>query len=291
MGDGVNIPGGVRFQAPVQETNTVDEAKPTEVKDKPTATPYDESPRSTRSPDWGGKKDLNDQGIRLKENLNTQLDRRPVLSSESMKAADKILTNPRLSNEAKIAELQKMIGKTDKAEFQKFMKSFSDFPENEQQLINSAITESETIMGRIGSELPQNEQLKIVQDAVMNPLKGKTPKEEQKRLDRFDKGVSEWMSKTDTDTLDKALDGKSINIKASAKLYGSMATMYPRIVGMFDRGKIMGDKMEIATAVMNAKHNQQHPASREEQEGLAASMILHNIGEEERRRPRQNELQ
>lgn len=284
MGERLNISGGVKFQAPIQETNNVDEAKPQEVKEEAPSAPPKEGPRSADTSSRKLEQSFN--GTVLKADLNKQLDYKLFLDSESLKAADKILTNPRLSNEAKIAELQKTIGKTDKAEFRNFMKNYSKFPADQQQLINSAITESEKIMGRIGMELPQDEQLKVVQEAVMNPLKGKTPKEEQKRLERFDKGVEGWMRSTDIDTLDKALDGRSINIKASAKLYGTLvANASGLIFGMGgQQGKIMGDKLEIATAVMNAAHDQQAPASREDQEAYAASLIMRNIEREERGR-------
>ncbi len=285
MGDGLNISGGVRSQAPIQETNTVGEAKPQVVKDElPSAPLLKDSPRSTDSSNRKLEKSFD--GIALKADLNKQLDNKN-LTTESLRAADKIIMNPRLSNEAKIAELQKTIGKLDGRDFRNFMDSYSTFPDDQRQLINSAITESEKIMGRIGSELTQGDQLKVVQEAVMNPLKGKNPKEEEKRLKRSDKGVAEWMSNTDRDTLDKALDGRSIDIRASAKLYGTMAAEPSRLIfGMgHQNGKIDGDKLAIATEVMNAANNQVGPpVSRQDQEGLAASLIMRNIENEERMR-------
>ena len=162
------------------------------------------------------------------------------------------------------------------------MNHYSTFPADQKQLINSAITESEQIMGRIGSELQPDDQLKIVQEAVMNPLKGKTPKDEEKRLARFDKGVSQWMQRTDTATLDKALDGRSIDFKASAKLYAAMVADSPRLVFNMGhhQGRIMGDKLEIATQLVNLASNPQRTVTRDDLESAAASMIAQNVHKE-----------
>jgi hypothetical protein len=278
MGDG-KISGGVRSKAPIQDIN-VDEAKPKEVPKNQTPT-ADPSKTSSPAPDSSSKKaDKNWQGVVYKNQLNKQLPK--SLDSESLKAADKVLENPKLSNEAKIAELQKILGKTDKLEFEYFLKHYDTFPEDQRQLINSAITESEQIMGRIGSELKPDVQLKIVQDAIMNPAKGKTPKEEEKRLARADKGVSQWMQRTDTATLDKALDGRSIDFKASAKLYAAMVADSARLVYSMghNQGKIMPDKLEIATQLVSLATNPQRTITRDELESAAAAMIAQDVHRE-----------
>jgi hypothetical protein len=153
-------------------------------------------------------------------------------------------------------------------------------------MINSAMTESPQIMGRIGSELPQKEQLAIIKESVMNPLHGKNEKEEKQRLERADKGIGEWMQNTDVETLNKALEGKTVDdIKVSAKLFGAMASDPARLVmGMgHQRGKILGDSLDTATEVMRAATDPTRSYTRDEIESLAQSSIVSHLQEELKR--------
>jgi len=156
-------------------------------------------------------------------------------------------------------------------------------------MINSAITESPKIMERVGSELSQSEQLSFIKESVMNPMHGANEKEEKKRMERADKGIGAWMQATDADTLNKALEGKTVNdIKVSAKLFGVMTSDPARLVmGMgHHQAKIAGDSLEIATRVMQAATNPRQSVSRNDIESLAQSLILHNMEEEMKRNSR-----
>ncbi|MCI0447182.1 hypothetical protein L0152_28740 [bacterium] len=208
-----------------------------------------------------------------------EIDNKPQ-PGESLNAAKKIMDNPRLSDEAKIAELQKVIEKTDKTEFATFMKKYPNFSMDEKALIHSAMMESPKIMERVAGELSQSEQLTVVWNAVMGSTHGATPKEESKRQERADKGIAAWMQKTDVDTLNKALDGKSIDFKASAKLYGTLVSDPARLImGMgAHQGKLMGDQLQIATELMNmAYNNRGEVVSRQDIESAAMSLIAQQI--------------
>ena len=122
----------------------------------------------------------------------------------------------------------------------------------------------------------------------MNPLKAKSSKEKEKRSERFDNAVGEWMARTDADTLNKALDGKSINIRASAKLYATIATNPARLIGSMgmQQGKIKPEHLEVAQALMHLAVNPQRPPTREVIEGHAYNLIMKHIEEEERAKSR-----
>lgn len=248
MGEGLNISRGVGYQAPIQVTDKADDIKLQESKtEAQPAYHLKEKPVSDPSK---GKLEQSINGAARQAALNGQLPKEPT---ESIKAAQKILDNPKLSNEAKIAELQKTIAKTDKTEFANFVSKLSNFSDAQKELIHSAFTESPKLMERVARELKPAEQLSLVKNAVMHPSVGKTEKEEAKRLERFDNGIAAWMENTDMETLNNALDAKHIDIRASAKLLGVLAHNPNRLIMRMghDEGKIIGDNYAMATDLMN----------------------------------------
>ncbi len=281
MGDGLNVSRGVTQQPPVHDAGAVDDSKPKDsiaepkVDAQPAVLPKDKPVTDSSVK----KEEQNLKGTLRQADLSRQLDNKPQ-PGESLNAAKKIMDNPRLSDEAKIAELQKVIEKTDKTEFATFMKKYPNFSMDEKALIHSAMMESPKIMERVAGELSQSEQLTVVWNAVMGSTHGATPKEESKRQERADKGIAAWMQKTDVDTLNKALDGKSIDFKASAKLYGTLVSDPARLImGMgAHQGKLMGDQLQIATELMNiAYNNRGEVVSRQDIESAAMSMIAQQI--------------
>jgi hypothetical protein len=291
MGDGINVSRAPQ-QAPVKDAGVVDDAQPKVVntETKADAQPANQ-PQNKPAPNASEKKqEQNAKGTQRQAELSRQLENK-TQSGESLKSAEKIMDNPRLSNEAKIAELQKVIEKTDKNEFATFMKKYPSFSMDQKALIHSAMMESPKIMERVASELNESEQLTVIWNAVEHSTHGANPKDEAKRQERADKGIAAWMQKTDTDTLNKALDGKSIDFKASAKLYGTLVSDPARLIihmGV-NQGKLMGDQLEIANALMNASFNNQgRDVSRQDIESYAASLIAHQITEEMKKNSRRN---
>lgn len=151
-------------------------------------------------------------------------------------------------------------------------------------------TESTKLMERVGRELRQSEQLTLVWNAVMHPSVGKTEKEEAKRRARFDKGVAAWMENTDVDTLDKALNGKNIDIRASAKLLGVLVSDPAHLIMNMghDQGKIVGDNYALATDLMNISFQSPDGKqySRDDIERIAVTLML----EQSRMRGERNTL-
>lgn len=291
MGDGINVSRAPQ-QAPVQDAGVVEDAKPKVLNNdtKADAQPVTQ-PNNKPAPNASEKKqEQNAKGTQRQAELSRQLENK-TQPGESLKAAEKIMDNPRFSNEAKIAELQKVIEKTDKNEFATFMKKYPSFSMDQKALIHSAMLESPKIMERVATELNESEQLTVVWNAVMDSTHGANPKEEAKRQERADKGIAAWMQKTDTDTLNKALDGKSIDFKASAKLYGTLASDPARLIINMgaNQGKLMGDQLEIANALMNAAYNNQgRDVSRQDIESMAASLIAQKITEEMKKNSHRN---
>jgi len=287
MGDEMNVSRGYTPQTRVVD---VDDEKPkvvntdTKADVQPEATPKDKP-----APDSSTKKQEQTQkGNQRQAELLGKLPDNKTQPGESLKSAEKIMDNPRLSNEAKIAELQKVIEKTDKDEFATFMKKYPSFSMDQKALIHSAMMESPKIMQRVATELNQSEQLTVVWNAVMDSTHGANPKEEEKRQARADKGIAAWMQKTDSDTLSKALDGQSIDFKASAKLYGTLVSDPARLMVMGNQGKLMGDQLQIAQDVMNATYNNHGDVpSRKDIESMAASLIAHQIAEEMKKKSHQ----
>ncbi len=288
MGDGLNVSRGVTPQTPVHDAGVVEDAKPkdsiaeTTADAQPVARPKDNKPVADSSTK---KEEQNLKGTFRQNQLSQQLDNKPK-PGESLNAAKKIMDNPRLSDEAKIAELQKVIEKTDKSEFATFMKKYPSFSMDEKALIHSAMMESPKIMERVAGELNQSEQLTVVWNAVTDSTHGATPKDETKRQERADKGLAAWMQKTDSETLNKALDGKSIDYKASAKLYGVLTSDPARLIINMGahQGKLMGDQLVIATELMNfAFNNRGEVVSRQDIESAAASLIARQITDEMRK--------
>jgi hypothetical protein len=283
MGDGMNVSRAPQ-QAPVHDVGVVEDTKPkdsnveTKADTQPAALPKDKPVTDSSVK----KEEQNLKGNLRQADLSRQLDNKPQ-PGESLNAAKKIMDNPRLSDETKIAELQKVIEKTDKTEFATFMKKYPNFSMNEKALIHSAMMESPKIMERVAGELSQSEQLTVVWNAVMDSTHGATPKEESKRQERADKGLAAWMQKTDVDTLNKALDGKSIEFKASAKLYGTLVSDPARLIMNMGahQGKLMGDQLQIATELMNmAYNNRGEVVSRQDIESAAMSLIARQITDE-----------
>jgi hypothetical protein len=292
MGDGMNVSRGVTAQTPVHDAGVVEDSKPNDVvtetkaDSQPVAQPKDKPGSNGASQ----KQEQNYRGSVRQTELNKQLENK-TQPGESLKAAEKILANPRLSNEAKIAELQKVIEKTDKNEFATFMKKFPNFSMADKALIQSAIIESPKIMQRVADELSQAEQLTVVWNAVMDSTRGSTAKEESKRQERADKGIVAWMQRTDVDTLHKALDGKSIDFKASAKLYGSLVSDPARMMAMGSQGKLMGEQLAAATDLMNMAFNSRGlPVSREDIENAAMMLIAKQHEEEMKRNQTRREI-
>lgn len=286
MGDGINVSRAPQ-QAPVQDARVVEDTKPKDTKAdvKADSQPVTE-PKDKPVADSSTKKQEQDyKGSVRQTQLNNQLQTK-TQPGESLKTAKQILDNPKLSDEAKIAQLQKVIEKTDKNEFATFMKKYPSFSMTEKALIHSAMMESPTIMGRVATELNQSEQLTVVWNAVMDSTHGATAKEEAKRQERADKGLAAWMQKTDTDTLSKALDGKSIDFKASAKLYGTLVSDPARlIVGMGADGRLIGDQLAAANDLMNyAYNNHGEIPSRKDIESAAMQLIAQQITDEERKK-------
>lgn len=285
MGDGMNVSRAPQ-QAPVRDAGVVEDAQPKVVntETKADAQPVTQ-PQNKPAPNASEKKqEQNAKGTQRQAELSRQLENK-TQSGESLKAAEKIMDNPRLSNEAKIAELQKVIEKTDKNEFATFMKKYPSFSMDQKALIHSAMMESPKIMGRVATELNESEQLTVIWNAVEHSTHGANPKDEAKRQERADKGIAAWMQKTDTDTLNKALDGKSIDFRASAKLYGVLTSDPARLImQMTANGKLIGDQADIATRLMNLAYNNQTTVpSRQDIENTAASLIAQNIADEMRR--------
>src|SRR4029079_16512586 len=114
MGDGLNVSRAPQ-QAPVLDAGVVEDAKPI---DSNLATKADTQPapqpKDKPATDSSVKKEeQNLKGNLRQADMSRQLDNKPQ-PGESLNTAKKIMDNPRLSNEAKIAELQKVIEKTDK---------------------------------------------------------------------------------------------------------------------------------------------------------------------------------
>ncbi len=287
MSDGMNVLRAPQ-QAPVQDAGVVEDGKPNDstAETKTDAQPAllkDNKPVSDSSTK---KEEQNLKGTFRQNQLSQQLDNKPK-PGESLQSAQKIMDNPRLSNEAKIAELQKVIEKTDKAEFATFMKKYPSFSMDEKALIHSAMMESPKIMERVAGELSQAEQLTVVWNAVMDSTHGANPKDEAKRQERADKGIAAWMQRTDVDTLNKALDGTSIDFKASAKLYGTLVSDPARLIMNMGahQGKLMGDQLVIATELMNlAYNNRGEVVSRQDIENAAMSLIAQKITDEMKKR-------
>lgn len=292
MGDGTNVSRGANPQQPVYNLGLDDDDKIKVVNSdtKADAQPATE-PQNKPAPNASEKKqEQNAKGTQRQAELSRQLENK-TQPGESLKAAEKIMDNPRLSNEAKIAELQKVIEKTDKNEFATFIKKYPSFSMDQKALIHSAMLESPKIMERVATELNESEQLTVIWNAVEDSTHGANPKEEAKRQERADKGIAAWMQKTDTDTLNKALDGKSIDFKASAKLYGTLASDPARLIINMggNQGKLMGDQLEIANVLMNAAYNNQgRDVSRQDIESMAASLIAHKITEEMKKNSHRN---
>jgi hypothetical protein len=292
MGDGINVSRGASPQPAVVDAGVVEDAKPKVVNTdtKADAQPVTQ-PQNKPAPNATEKKqEQNAKGTQRQAELSRQLENK-TQPGESLKAAEKIMDNSRLSNEAKIAELQKVIEKTDKNEFALFMKKYPSFSMDQKALIHSAMMESPKIMERVATELNQSEQLTVIWNAVEDSTHGANPKEEAKRQERADKGLAAWMQKTDSDTLNKALDGQSIDWKASAKLYGTLVSDPARLIMQMGvhQGKLMGDQLEIAQKVMNATYNNQGDIpSRKDIESMAASLIAHKITEEMKKQGNRN---
>jgi hypothetical protein len=282
MGDGINVSRAPQ-QAPVHDAGAIEDTKPldtiqqSKADAQPVAQPKDNKPVGDSSTK---KQEQNYQGSVRQTQLNKQLQNK-TQPGESLKAAEKIMDNPRLSNEAKIAELQKVIEKTDKNEFATFMKKYPSFSMDQKALIHSAMMESPTIMGRVATELNESEQLTVVWNAVEHSTHGANPKEEAKRQERVDKGIMEWMRKTDTDTLNKSLDGKSIDFKASAKLYGTLVSDPAQAMQMATNGKLIGDQSDVALHLIRLAYNDRGDVvSRQDIESAAAALITQNINDE-----------
>ena len=285
MGDGMNVSRGVTPQPQVLDAGVVNDAKPQDsnAETKTDAQPVPQPKEKPVTDSSVKKEEQNLKGNLRQADLSRQLDNKSQPSGESIKSAQKILDNPRLSDAAKIAELQKVIEKTDKDEFATFMKKYPSFSMADKALVHSAMLESPKIMERVASELDQSEQLTVVWNAVMDSSHGANEKEEAKRQERADKGIAAWMQKTDVDTLNKALDGKSIDFKASAKLYGTLVSDPARLIMNMGahQGKLMGDQLEIANQLMNlAYNNRGEVVSRQDIESAAASLIAQKITDE-----------
>jgi hypothetical protein len=287
MGDGMNVSRAPQ-PAPVLDAGVVEDTKPkdtiqdTKADAQPVAKPKDQPVADSSTK----KQEQDYKGSVRQTQLNNQLQTK-TQPGESLNAAKKIMDNPRLSDEARIAELQKVIEKTDKTEFATFMKKYPNFSMDEKALIHSAMMESPKIMERVAGELSQSEQLTVVWNAVMDSTHGSTPKEESKRQERADKGLAAWMQKTDSDTLNKSLDGKSIDFKASAKLYGVLTSDPARLIINMGahQGKLMGDQLVIATELMNfAYNNRGEVVSRQDIESAAMSLIARQITDEMKKR-------
>jgi hypothetical protein len=291
MGDGMNVTRAPQ-QAPVHDAGVIEDAKPkdTNIETKADAQPAVQPKDKPVADSSTKKQEQTLKGTQRQAELNRQLENK-TQPGESLKAAQKIMDNPRLSNEAKIAELQKVIEKTDKNEFGTFMKKYPNFSMDQKALIHSAMMESPKIMERVASELNQSEQLTVIWNAVEHSTHGSNPKDEAKRQARADKGIAAWMQKTDTDTLNKALDGKSTDFKASAKLYGTLVSDPARLIMNMGahQGKLMGDQLVIAQDLMNAAYNNQgRDVSRQDIENMAASLIAHQITEEMKKNAHRN---
>jgi hypothetical protein len=275
MGEVNSTPRAVPYQMPVNNSANVDDTKAKDVKaePKPQADQPKEAPQASNPS--GRKLEQGINGTARQAALNGQLDKKE--QGESIKSAEKILDNPKLSNEAKIAQLQKVIEKTDKAEFKLFMAKYPSFSNTQKELINSAITESPKIMERVAGELSQAEQLTVVWNGMMHSSRGKSEKEETKRQERTDKAMGAWMQRTDVDTLNKALDGKSIDPRASAKLFAVIGSDPARLViNMgYNQAKLLGDNMSIANDLMNLSINQHDRAlTRQELESAASGLMM-----------------
>ncbi len=286
MGDGINVSRAPQA-APVQDAGVVEDAKPKDTKTdvKADAQPVTQPKDKPVADSSTKKQEQTLKGTQRQDQLNRQLDNK-TQPGESLKSAKQIMDNPRLSDEAKIAQLQKVIEKTDKNEFATFMKKYPSFSMTEKALIHSAMMESSKIMERVAGELNQSEQLTVVWNAVTDSTHGANPKEEAKRQERADKGLGVWMQKTDSDTLNKALDGKSIDLKASAKLYGTLVSDPARlIIGMgAHQGKLMGDQLAAANDLMNyAYNNRGEIPSRKDIESAAMQLIAQQITDEARK--------
>lgn len=285
MGDGINVSRGVTLRAPVEDLAPVEESKTKETKaePQPAQQPADK-PSAPSSPSLRLEQTMN--ATARQAELNSQLVKM-AKGPDPMKAAQSIMDNPKLSNDAKIAEMQKTLEKSDPGQFADFMRDYPNLPQAQKELINSAITESPKIMDRVARELPQDQQLTIVRDAMMHPAPATSEKDEAKRMQRTDKAMAEWIRGTDRDTLSKALDGQNINdIKAASKLYGVMASNPASILAMDKQGKLDPEQTEIGMTLVNISRelDLSKPSDRKEIEGAAASMILKNHEREARER-------
>jgi hypothetical protein len=291
MGDGMNVSRGASPQPPTVDPGVVQDA---DVKSKVvnTDSKADAQPTPAQNkpaPNAAEKKqEQNAKGTQRQAELNRQLVNK-TQPGESLKAAEKIMDNPKLSDDAKIAELQKVIEKTDKNEFATFMKKYPNFSMDQKALLHSAMMESPKIMERVATELNESEQLTVIWNAVDHSTHGSNPKEEAKRQERADKGIAEWMKRTDPDTLNKALDGKSIDFRASAKLYGTLVSDGARLIINlgFNEGHLMGDQMDIAQKLMHDVYNNPggNIPSRKEIEVMAMQQLAYKFQDEARRHP------
>lgn len=291
MGDGISISRGVTFQAPVEDLAPVEDAKvkDTNPEPQPPAQPADRP--SVPSNPSSRRLEQNMNGTARQAELNDQLNKM-AKGPDPSKTAKSILDNPKLSNEAKIAELQKTLAKADPDQFSDFMRDLPNLPQAQKELVNSAITESPKIMERVAAELPQDQQLSVIRDAMMHPAPAGSEKEETKRMERTDKAMTEWMRRTDTETLGKALDGQNLNdLKAASKLYGVLASNPAAAIGMEKMGKLDPEQLETVMNLANMSRDMdiRKPSDRKEIEGAAASMILKNhereAREQQTRRP------
>ena len=268
-------------QEEVQEIERVRESRNLEVNQDNSKSTEQDSLRPASSP-YGRKLEQSLNGAARRAELEFQFDRE-IERGESMKAARRILDDPRLSNDSKISRLQKMIENSNPLEFEQFMAQLKHFSSSQRELVNSAISESPRIMERVADELPAGTQLSIVSDAILHPMKGKTEKDERKRQERADKGFGEWMQRTDTGTLNVALEGRGIDFRASAKLFGVLASDGNRLIqsiGGHNQSRLLGDNLTIATELMNLVYGpasqRQGPLTRSEIEDVAGSLIIRN---------------
>jgi hypothetical protein len=270
MGSAVNSTRGAVYQAPIQDSGDIEQTVKTDAKTETEPLIKDRTNLANPS---GRKLEQTFNGTARKAELHGQLGNKGNVS-DSMSAARKILENPKLSNEAKISELGKMIGNTDKTEFVKFMAKLPNFPTAQKELIHSAISESPKIMNRVAAELESEQQLTVIMNATKYPYHRKSEKEEAESLKRFDKAVGEWIERTDVDTLNKALDG-TVDIEMSGKLFGVMMSN-PSVYIMhfgYDQARLVGDNLRIGMDLIQADLNRGVNHSRETLEKTAISLI------------------
>src|SRR5262245_35194218 len=170
MGNGIQ-PVAPRMAGPIgleniESSGNVGETNPKQVEREPQAGEFTQ-PHSSNPGSRKLEQSLN--GAALRAELEGRYERN-IERGEAMKGARSILDNPLISNEGKIAELQKMLGKSGRLEFEQFFKQIGNFSVSQRQLVNSAISESPKIMERIAEELHPGTQLSVVSDAILNPL-------------------------------------------------------------------------------------------------------------------------